>query len=67
MKKYGEYFSEGIGNKNAVWSGIYEDRLGYGRVISVTKPIYLNFYLFGVVGLDIPISYLQKHYKLEID
>ena len=59
MKKYAEYFSEGIGTKNAIWSAPYDDRFGYGRVISVTKPIYENFYLFGVIGLNIPISYLQ--------
>ena len=45
----------------AVWSEFYEDAFGFGKIISITKPIYYENgeYLIGVVGIDITFSRLR--------
>ena len=38
------------------WSPIYSDAFGWGRMTTVSMPIYKDNLLLGVTSTDIPIS-----------
>lgn len=59
-KDYNEicWYSEPIASGKAVWISPYRDPVSNDMVVSYTIPIYKNYRLLGVVGVDIDFSVL---------
>ena len=54
------WYYEAITAKKGVWSDIYEDSLSGKEVISYTMPVYFNYKLLGVTGIDISFEELKS-------
>lgn len=57
MKNYHTYISEGVTISAPVWTEPYEDAFGFGRMVTVSMPIYYTENdirsVLGVAGIDI--------------
>ena len=57
MKNYYTYLSEGLKITEPVWTEPYEDAFGFGRMVTVSMPIYYEEngirIILGVAGIDI--------------
>ena len=60
MIPYFEYFSKNLSVYGPTWTEIYEDRFGFGDVVTVGMPIRIGEELVGVVGLDVTVKYIEK-------
>ncbi|MFT4926188.1 MAG: signal transduction histidine kinase [Phenylobacterium sp.] len=49
-------------SRELVWSPLYEDPAGQGKMISASAPIYVDDTFLGVVGTDVTLANLVKHY-----
>ncbi|MDD3436207.1 MAG: response regulator [Candidatus Gastranaerophilales bacterium] len=58
------YYFEAIKNKKMTWSDIYTDYDIKEKMISISKPVYKNGILIGVVGIDITVENLNEALKL---
>lgn len=52
------YYFEAVKNKKTTWSDIYTDADTNEKMISISKPVYQNTKLIGVVGVDVSIQNL---------
>lgn len=59
MRNYYIYISEGVSVPKPVWTEPYEDAFGFGRLVTVSMPIYYEENgvrsILGVAGIDVPI------------
>lgn len=57
MRNYYTYISEGLEITEAVWTEPYIDSFGFGRMVTVSMPIYYEEngirVILGVAGIDI--------------
>ena len=57
MRGYYTYISEGVTIQYPVWTEPYEDAFGFGRMVTVSMPIYYEESgirsILGVAGIDI--------------
>ena len=57
MRNYYVYISEGVEVTSPVWTEPYEDAFGFGRMVTVSMPIYYQENgirsILGVAGIDI--------------
>ena len=57
MRNYYTYISEGLKITKAVWTEPYEDAFGFGKMVTVSMPIYYEEsgvrIILGVAGIDI--------------
>ena len=57
MRNYSVYLAEGIEVKEPVWTEPYIDAFGFGRMVTVSMPIYYTQNnirkILGVTGLDV--------------
>lgn len=58
IQKMYAFMSKAQDYTSASWSAIYIDAFGFGRMTTITKPVFYSErnYLIGVVGIDTPIS-----------
>lgn len=60
MRNYSVYLAEGIEVKEPVWTEPYIDAFGFGRMVTVSMPIYYIHNnirkILGVTGLDVVMS-----------
>lgn len=59
MTNYYKFIGEGIKIQNPIWSEPYDDAFVYGRIFTVTMPIYGNSpiqTILGVAGIDVLVS-----------
>lgn len=64
LTSYYTFLSEGIDHKQIkpMWSNFYLDAFGFGMIVSVTMPIYVEGLvnkIVGVAGIDILLSKFQ--------
>ena len=63
MRSYYTYISEGVSITNPVWTEPYEDAFGFGRLVTVSMPVYFEEggvrKILGVVGIDV------QYYQIE--
>ena len=70
MNDYTKYFSEGIHANKPLWTSIYYDAFGFGWMVTVVMPAYIQNIttnkttLIGVAGLDVTLEYLQQTFGL---
>ncbi len=56
MNPFLTYFTKGLSITRPVWSSIYEDAFGFGKLVTVTMPSYdTDGNLLGVIGLDVKV------------
>lgn len=57
MRGYYTYISEGIQISDPIWTEPYEDAFGFGRMVTVSMPIYYEEngirQILGVAGIDV--------------
>lgn len=57
MKNYHTYLSEGVTIDSPVWTEPYEDAFGFGKMVTVSMPIYYTEdgirSVLGVAGIDV--------------
>ena len=56
MRNYYSYISEGVEITNPVWTEPYTDAFGFGKMVTVSMPVYYEENIrtiLGVVGIDI--------------
>ena len=57
MRNYYSYISEGVEITSPVWTEPYIDAFGFGKMVTVSKPIYYQEggirTILGVAGIDI--------------
>lgn len=60
MRNYSVYLAEGIEVTEPVWTEPYIDAFGFGRMVTVSMPIYYTENgirkILGVTGLDVVMS-----------
>lgn len=60
MKNYHTYISEGVTIQSPVWSEPYVDAFGFGKMVTVSMPIYYTENsirsVLGVAGIDISLA-----------
>lgn len=63
MRSYYIYMSEGIQISKPVWTEPYEDFFGFGRLVTVSMPIYYEEggirTILGVAGIDVTMDHLE--------
>ena len=63
MRGYYEYISEGVSITNPVWTEPYDDAFGFGRLVTVSMPIYYEESgirtILGVAGIDVLYSSIE--------
>ena len=63
MRSYYTYISEGVSITSPVWTEPYEDAFGFGRLVTVSMPVYFEEggvrKILGVVGIDV------QYYQIE--
>ena len=65
MNTYLTYFTRGLTIDTPVWSSVYVDAFGFGKLITVMMPSYdSNNSLLGVSGIDVTVEYLMKTFGL---
>ena len=66
MKNYYTYLSEGIEVTSPVWTEPYIDSFGFGKMVTVSMPIYYEESgiraILGVAGIDI----LWEQFSIEV-
>lgn len=66
MRNYYTYISEGVSITNPVWTEPYEDAFGFGKLVTVSMPIYFLEngvrFILGVAGID--VQYYQIEYGM---
>lgn len=73
LTNYYIFLSVGYTNKKPIWSQPYVDSSGgFGSIISISKPIYLNDSngiqkVLGVVSMDLQMSELLKYGRTEAE
>ena len=64
MKSYYIYISEGISIEEPVWTQPYEDFFGFGRMVTVSMPIYYTESsvrkILGVAGIDVTMETFKQ-------
>jgi hypothetical protein len=57
MRNYYSYVSEGVTISSPVWTEPYEDAFGFGRMVTVSMPIYYTEggirKILGAAGIDV--------------
>ena len=60
MRNYYTYISEGVSISSPVWTEPYTDAFGFGKLVTVSMPIYYEESgrrnILGVAGIDIQYS-----------
>ena len=63
MRNFYTYISEGVSVTNPVWTEPYEDSFGFGKLVTVSKPIYFSENgirtILGVAGIDVLYSSIE--------
>ena len=64
MRSYYIYISEGIEITNPVWTEPYDDAFGFGRMVTVSMPIYYEETgirkILGVAGIDVVMATFEQ-------
>ena len=65
MRAYYTYISEGIEVPNPVWTEPYDDFFGFGRMVTVSMPIYYEESgirkILGVAGIDVVMETFKSY------
>ena len=63
MRNYYVYISKGVSIIKPVWTEPYDDAFGFGRLVTVSMPIYYEEsgvrLILGVAGIDVPIDQIS--------
>ena len=60
------HFTKGLKITKPIWSQIYNDAFGWGKLVAVTMPIYdSNNDLVGVSAIDVPVAYINSDFGIE--
>lgn len=69
MRNYYSYISEGVEITHPVWTEPYEDAFGFGRMVTVSMPIYYEESgirtILGVAGIDILMDQISFGFSEE--
>ena len=66
MGSYYTYIAAGVEIDNPVWTEPYDDAFGFGRMVTVSYPIYYTNeqsgirYIVGVASIDVTIDSLTR-------
>ena len=62
MREYYTFIAEGVSIDSPVWTEPYEDAFGFGRMVTVSMPIYYQNSdirtILGVAGIDVVMGQL---------
>ena len=63
MRSYYTYISEGVSISSPVWTEPYDDAFGFGRLVTVSMPIYYTEgsirSILGVAGIDVTVDQIS--------
>lgn len=60
MQGLSQYLQHHMNLKRPVWSSIYEDAFGFGKMVTVSMPVMINQTKKGVAGIDVTIATLKE-------
>lgn len=68
MKNYFIFLAEGTSIEKPVWTEPYDDAFGFGRLVTVSMPIYYEERdvrkILGVAGIDVVMAKLTDSFGL---